>query len=181
MTDSNCHSTERHRKVGHLLPFASIILLLTMKRMKSDEEWALWCCVSVQLFTEIHHLMSTGHQQNFYALHLIFFICMLIFQSISTFALLLRIIWIKIVLKNHTRETKIFLLFSSSKKNCMWKSWDFCLKPEPHFTPPHSSSHGSNFWWFQDSSETYIFSDIVFYLFKGFEICLFCQKERYLK
>lgn len=68
-TDSSCHSTERHRKVGHFLAFA-LIILLSAKRMKSElhDVVSQYSCLQ-----KVTILSSTGHQQNLDALYLIFF------------------------------------------------------------------------------------------------------------
>lgn len=151
---------------------------------EEDEEWAPWSqyssVVSQYRSQKFTILCSTSHQQKIYTLYLIFFSLHAQFFNQSEHLHLSWELYVLNSIKNHTCETKFFL-FSSFKRIYAWKSENFYLKPETHFTTLHSSGHGSNLWQFQDSSEICIFSDIFFYLLKGFEICLFCQKWIYFK
>lgn len=174
MTDSSCHSTERHRKVGHTsLPSPGFF---SFQQRRGWRVSSMMLCLSTAVYRNSASYASLVTSKTFMLYTWYSLVCMLNFSV----ALVLRIIWIKIVLKNHACESQsfsFFFFFSSSKKNYTWKSQNFYLKPETHFTSLHPSSHGSNLWQFQDSSETCVFSDIVFYLLKGFEICLFVRKE----
>lgn len=122
---------------GDTLP--CLPLLSTKKKIKRE----VHDCVSLYKHSCLQKITSScciGHYQKHYALYLIFFsLPAQFFNESQTFVLVLRIIWIKVVVKEQTCQSQIFLFFRDShiprKLPCEKVRISICNQSSRHYIP----------------------------------------------
>lgn len=105
MTDSSCHSTERHRKAGHTsLPSPGFF---SFQQRRGWRVSSMMLCLSPVVYRNSPSYASLVTSKTFMLYTWYSLACMLNFSV----ALVLRIIWIKIVLKIMLVKAKVFPFF----------------------------------------------------------------------
>lgn len=119
---------------GDTLP--CLPLLSTKKKIKRE----VHDCVSLYKHSCLQKITSScciGHYQKRYALYLIFFsLPAQFFNESQTFVLVLRIIWIKVVVKEQTCQSQIFLFseIAMFQEKFHVKKLEFLFEARVHVT-----------------------------------------------
>lgn len=122
MTDSSCHSTERHRKVGHSsLPSPGFF---SFQQRRGWRVSSMMLCLSTAVYRNSASYASLVTSKTFMLYTWYSLVCMLNFSV----ALVLRIIWIKIVLKIMLVKAKVFPFFFFKFQELHMKKLEFLFE-----------------------------------------------------